>query len=72
LRQRIRKPIGAAILVIFVSFYALVAMTIGGAKLPEASGLVRTIYYAVAGLIWVIPAGLIIRWMVRPDPQKAD
>jgi hypothetical protein len=72
LRQSIRKPIGAAILVVFVSFYALVAMTIGGAKLPEASVLVRTIYYAIAGLIWVIPAGLIIQWMQRPDRHKAD
>jgi hypothetical protein len=56
------------LLVVFVPFYALIAMTIGAAKLPATSLLVQTLYYAVAGLIWVVPAGLIIKWMQRPDP----
>ena len=57
------------LLVVFVPFYALIAMTIGAAKLPGTSLLVQTLYYAVAGLIWVVPAGLIIKWMQRPDPD---
>jgi hypothetical protein len=65
---RIRKFIGAVLLVVFVPFYALVAMTIGAARLPGSSLWVQTAYYAVAGLIWVVPAGLIIKWMQRPDP----
>ncbi len=48
-------------------FYALVAMTIGAARLPGTSLWVQTAFYAVAGLIWVIPAGFIIKWMQRPD-----
>jgi len=24
-------------------------------------------YFVTAGLAWVIPAGLLIRWMQRPD-----
>ena len=24
-------------------------------------------YFLVAGLLWVLPAGLLIRWMQRPD-----
>jgi hypothetical protein len=70
LPRTLRKLIGAAILVIFVPAYALVAMTIGAARLPETSTLVQTVYFAIAGLIWVIPAGLIIKWMQRPD--RAD
>ncbi len=55
------------LLVVFVPLYALIAMTVGAAKLPGTSLLVQTLYYAVAGLIWVIPAGFIIKWMQRPD-----
>ena len=65
--QRVRKLIGAAALTVFVPFYALVAMTIAGARLPHTSIVTQTIFYAVAGLLWVIPAGLIIKWMQRPD-----
>jgi hypothetical protein len=34
----------------------------------NASPLVEVIYYVVAGLAWVIPAGAIIWWMQKPDP----
>jgi hypothetical protein len=67
LPRTLRKLIGAALLVIFVPAYALVAMTIGAARLPGTSTLVQTVYFAIAGLIWVIPAGLLIKWMQRPD-----
>jgi hypothetical protein len=26
-------------------------------------------YFIVAGMGWCLPAGLIIRWMAKPDPQ---
>jgi hypothetical protein len=67
LRQRIRKLIGTAILAVFVPFYALTAMSIAGARLPGSSGLTQTIFYAIAGLLWVLPAGVVITWMQRPD-----
>jgi hypothetical protein len=35
----------------------------------NASKLVELVFYVVAGLAWVIPAGLLIRWMQRPDPE---
>jgi hypothetical protein len=62
-----RKIIGAALLVIFVPLYALVASVIGDVRMPQASGLTQILYFSIAGLIWVIPAGLIIGWMLRPD-----
>lgn len=68
LPRTVRKLIGAVLLLAFVPFYALVAMTIGAARLPGTSTLLQTAYFAVAGLIWVIPAGFIIMWMQRPDP----
>ena len=68
--QRARKLIGAILLVVFVSLYALTAMTIAVAKLPGASGLVQLVYFLVAGLIWVLPAGALIFWMGRPDKPR--
>jgi Protein of unknown function (DUF2842) len=62
-----RKLVGAAVLVVFVPLYALVASVIGDLRMPQASALTQALYFAIAGLIWVIPAGLIITWMLRPD-----
>ena len=67
MRQKMRKLVGAVFLTAFVPFYALIAMTIAAAKLPGTSVATQTIYYAVAGLLWVLPAGLVITWMQRPD-----
>jgi hypothetical protein len=33
----------------------------------KANGAIEVIYYAVAGLGWVLPAMPLIRWMSRPD-----
>jgi len=67
MQQRTRKLVGAAVLAVFVPFYALTAMTVAAARLPGTTGLTQTIFYAIAGLLWVIPAGLLITWMQRPD-----
>ena len=67
MRQRTRKLIGTAILAVFVPFYALTAMSIAGARLPGTSSLTQTIFFAIAGLLWVLPAGVVITWMQRPD-----
>jgi uncharacterized membrane protein len=28
-------------------------------------------YFLIAGLLWVLPAGLLIRWMQRPEAAPA-
>jgi hypothetical protein len=37
------------------------------AHVPENAILMQSIYFCIAGLIWIVPAGLIIRWMLRPQ-----
>ena len=69
MRQRSRKLVGTIILVAFVSVYALTAMTVAAAKLPGSPGLVQLLFYIVAGLVWVVPAAILVRWMQRPDPD---
>ena len=70
MRQRSRKFFGTIVLVAFVSLYALTAMTIAAAKLPGTPGLVQLLFYIVAGLAWVLPAAILVRWMQRPDPES--
>ncbi len=61
-----RKFIGAVLLALFIPFYALMAMVVASAKLPGLPVLVQTVAYALLGLFWVLPAGLIVTWMQRP------
>ena len=68
--QRLRKLVGTILLVLFVSVYALTAMTVAAAKLPGASGLAQFAFFLIAGTIWVLPAGALIAWMQRPEKRK--
>lgn len=70
--QRKRKFIGAIALLVLVTLYALLALAVAIVlQVHEANKLVELLYYVVAGLLWVIPAGAIIAWMQRPDAAPA-
>ncbi len=64
---RTRKLVGTVVLLVFLVLYAWVAVAIGSGRITEAHSLVQLAYFLVAGLLWVIPAGILIRWMQRPD-----
>jgi hypothetical protein len=64
---RLRKFIGAILLITFVVTWALVAMALAQAPAIKANGVIEVIYYVVAGLAWVLPAIPLVRWMSRPD-----
>jgi hypothetical protein len=64
---RTRKLIGAIVLVAFLAVYALAAMMAAIVLQVSASKTVELLYYPVAGLLWVLPAMWLIRWMQRPD-----
>jgi hypothetical protein len=63
---RLRKLIGAVVLIILVVTWALVAMAVAQFPAIKANGLIEVIYYVVAGLGWVLPAMPLVRWMSRP------
>ena len=63
---RLRKLIGAIMLIILVVAWALLAMALAQSPLVKANGAIEVIYYVVAGLGWVLPAMPLIRWMSRP------
>ena len=64
---RVRKLIGTFLLVLLVIVYALVATTVATYRLAESPWWVHLLYFFLSGLLWVIPAMWIIRWMAKPD-----
>jgi hypothetical protein len=64
---RIRKLIGTVVLLLFLVLYTWVAVAIGAGRITEAPAYAQFAYFLAAGLLWVLPAGLLIRWMQRPD-----
>lgn len=62
---RLRKLIGTVLTVVFLVIYCLLAMVLAVRLLPGTGGWVQLSYYVAAGLLWVIPIGLLIRWMQR-------
>ena len=64
--QRTRKLIGTVALAVFIVIYALVAVSLTAARPPVSSCWLSLAFYVIAGLLWVLPAGLIITWMQRP------
>ena len=65
--SRTRKLIGTVALLVFLVLYTSVAAAIGSGRITEAPALAQFAYFLVAGLLWVLPAALLIRWMQRPD-----
>ena len=65
---RKRKLIGTVLLLAFLPVYIAIAVLVAVALQLHATGPVVLTYSAVVGTAWTIPAGLLIRWMVRPDP----
>ena len=70
MRQRQRKFVGTVILLLFLLVYSAIASLIGAGLLPVASKGAQLAFYVVAGLLWTLPAALLIRWMQRPDAQE--
>lgn len=60
---RLRKLIGAVLLVVLVTVYPFLALAFAAALLPGTGPIAQFAFYLVAGLVWVLPAGLIIWWM---------
>ncbi len=67
MRIRTRKLVGTFALLALVAIWSLLAMALAQSVLTDINGFVAVIYYVVAGLGWVLPAMLLVKWMSRPD-----
>jgi len=71
LSSRIKKLIATIGLLLWLPFYALAAMHVGLAVLPDAGPLLTLLYYAIAGTAWIVPVGLLLPWMHR-EPKRFE
>lgn len=65
MNTRTRKAIGCFGLLTYLTLYALAAASLGGALAPVLSTWAELIYYAVAGIIWILPLRPLFAWMNR-------
>lgn len=72
MNQCTRKLAGTVALLIFVTVYALLAMAAAIVLQVNAGKLTELAYYVIAGLAWVIPAGIIVKWMQKSDPPPSS
>jgi hypothetical protein len=66
---RTRKLIGTIALLLLVVVWAFGAMAFAQFVLPSGNQLAALIYYAAAGLGWVLIAMPLISWMLRHNPR---
>jgi hypothetical protein len=64
---RTRKLVGAILLIAFLAVYALAAMLAAVVLQINGSKVAEIVYYPLAGLLWVLPAMWLVKWMQRPD-----
>lgn len=63
--QSSRKLAGTVLIIVLLAVYPLAAMQVYASWLAAAPWWIAVGYAMVAGLLWALPAGIIIRWMAR-------
>jgi hypothetical protein len=66
---RARKLIGTMVLIVLTLFWPLLTLGLLHSRLSAFYAPAQVAFLIVLGLIWLVPAALLIRWMQRPDPQ---
>ncbi len=69
MKQRMRKLIGTVLLLLLVIVWALSAMAFAQGRVTTLAAGWQFVCYVLLGVLWVIPAGLLISWMERPDKR---
>jgi membrane protein implicated in regulation of membrane protease activity len=62
---RTRKAVGSLGLLVYLALYAAAAATLGSALAASWPTWAQLIYFAVAGVVWVLPLRPLFRWMNR-------
>jgi len=64
-RPPVRRLVGTIALLVLLVVYALAVMMVAVTVLPQLGKWAEPVFYLVGGLVWIVPAGLLIRWMYR-------
>ncbi|WP_011580498.1 MULTISPECIES: DUF2842 domain-containing protein [Chelativorans] len=69
---RLKKLIGMLLLVLLVVVYAIVSTAFAVAQLADKSALVHLAFYLVTGLLWVLPAMALVKWMEGKPRRRGN
>ena len=67
---RMRKLVGSLALIFLVGSWAVV-VSIVAMGMMNTNRIGQLVFFLVAGLVWIFPAGAIIAWMQRPPRARA-
>jgi len=67
----LRRFVGSVVLVTVLLIYVFFAVAIGDVIVATKSGWVQFAYFVAAGVLWVLPAGVLVKWMYARVPPKA-
>jgi hypothetical protein len=63
----VRKLAGTIGLLLLLVVYSLLVSALATSALPEAGGIITTLFYVIAGVGWVPIAMGLVWWMYRRD-----
>ena len=69
--SRLKRLAGAIVIMLFVLIYALVGAFVGDKLIVSQPMWIYLPYFVIAGILWIFPVGLVIRWMYRSPLPKA-
>lgn len=68
--KTLRKLIGTVLIIVLVLVYAFLATMVASATLGSSHWSIHLLYFFLTGLLWILPAMAIIKWMEKPDRPK--
>lgn len=70
--MRWKKFVGVFLLLGLIGIYALLVMRAAVEILPGANRIVEFLFYALAGMAWVVPVRYLILWMNTPGRRDRE
>jgi hypothetical protein len=68
---RLKKLIGTFLLVLLVIVYAVIATIVAVAQFSQSGPLVHLVFFLISGVLWVLPAMGIIKWLIIEPPPRS-
>ncbi len=63
MHPRLRSFVGTILIIVLVVVYAIVATAVASALLGQSPWWMHLAYFVLTGVLWILPAMLIIKWM---------
>jgi len=68
-KQRTRKFIGVWLMIALVIIYPMLVAIFLSNLLALMPTWLSLIFFLIIGLFWAVPAGVLIKWMTKPDSE---